>query len=499
MNYSNGWFGFHLMFKHDLKRWFILTSVTFYRTIILCFGVWVGCQSPGKSTKSDVPESSQDSLSVAKESKTRTSEKTVVKDARMTEELIREKVQEWLLFQNKGDFESYQTLYAKKFMGVKRSGQRETRFTREGWLLDREKMFGQKFEVNVDDIETLNTKTSGVASFTQFWKSKRFEDKGPKRLSFVLEDGAVKISREEMLESFIVSEKGKRKNTFYFMYEGSLILDQATVPKKRGAILDFKSKEQGEVMVSYASVSESELEDDILAFKNKKIVVNESCAATITGFRLISRVDVHFLTDQDWDCTYDEDDDECKKASDERIGSDLYDLGKKHVVADLDKKCDGNFARLESAPKMVLSEKIDDKKSIQKVKSAFASLPDVLEAAKLTEEGEDWWKSKIKINLFKLPSSGQIIASAYAKDRNDCVNYPSVWQVWELKRKTLIPISQSGLYAPNELIEVLDTDGDGRLDILKSSGLNGPAYDLLRGQKLREKIRFGYNDFDCPC
>ena len=61
--------------------------------------------------------------------------------AAVTEPAARALVDTWLNAQNAGDFTTYGELYAKRFDGIKRVGERVRKYDRAGWLEDRERMF----------------------------------------------------------------------------------------------------------------------------------------------------------------------------------------------------------------------------------------------------------------------------------------------------------------------------------------------------------------------
>ena len=50
-------------------------------------------------------------------------------------------VERWLAAQNAGDFAAYEALYAKKFQGTRRSGNKVVTLDRAGWMRDRKRMF----------------------------------------------------------------------------------------------------------------------------------------------------------------------------------------------------------------------------------------------------------------------------------------------------------------------------------------------------------------------
>ncbi len=107
----------------------------------------------------------------------------------------------WQSAQNQGDFERYAALYDAAFTGVKRVGQKSFRFDRKGWLEDRRSLFQRDVRVVVRDMRIFTGERSAFAVFVQEWSSARFADVGQKRLEFMLRDGKLFVSREEMLES----------------------------------------------------------------------------------------------------------------------------------------------------------------------------------------------------------------------------------------------------------------------------------------------------------
>lgn len=112
----------------------------------------------------------------------------------------------WVATQNSGDFAAYSRLYSSRFYGVKRAGHRRSSFDRGGWLVDREPMFSGPIRVEATGVSARLAGTSAVVNFEQRWRSKAFEDVGRKRLVIVLEGGAARISREEMLSSKVIRE-----------------------------------------------------------------------------------------------------------------------------------------------------------------------------------------------------------------------------------------------------------------------------------------------------
>lgn len=110
-------------------------------------------------------------------------------------------VNAWLDAQNRGDLEAYTGLYASRFTGVRRVGERASSFDREGWIKDRGRMFKKPMKVEANNLSISATAASAVVIFEQVWQSGSYRDVGPKQLIVVREGDALKIAREELLSS----------------------------------------------------------------------------------------------------------------------------------------------------------------------------------------------------------------------------------------------------------------------------------------------------------
>jgi hypothetical protein len=110
-------------------------------------------------------------------------------------------VARWLKVQNDGDFAGYESLYAQRFRGEKRAGERLTKFDRAGWLADRKKMFGKPMTVSAADAKVSLGQASATVELVQSFAQGNFADKGPKLLVLAREGDALKIASERMLAS----------------------------------------------------------------------------------------------------------------------------------------------------------------------------------------------------------------------------------------------------------------------------------------------------------
>ena len=114
----------------------------------------------------------------------------------------------WLGAQNEGSYEAYSASYASRFFGIKRSGPRVYQYDREGWLVDRKRMFRKAVTVEADEVAIATSRSTAQLRFIQTWSSGTYSDVGPKQLVFVKEGDELRITREEMLSSKVLREGG---------------------------------------------------------------------------------------------------------------------------------------------------------------------------------------------------------------------------------------------------------------------------------------------------
>jgi hypothetical protein len=141
---------------------------------------------------------------------------------------VRALVDAWVQAQNAGNFAAYSSLYAERFTGIKRVGHRARRYdTRAQWLADRKKMFAQPMTVQAS-LEGMRANAGGMAvRVHQRFASGSFADAGYKVLELVEQpDGALRITREEMLASLVgASDAARDPAAFAFVQRvGTMLL-----------------------------------------------------------------------------------------------------------------------------------------------------------------------------------------------------------------------------------------------------------------------------------
>lgn len=134
-------------------------------------------------------------------------EKTIVQSSpALTETEVIDLVNRWVSSQNDRDFAKYRSLYAPDFTGVKRTRDGSAhRYDYATWMADRSKMIERTKSLQVSVAETDVTLDeaagSALVEFTQYFRTSRYGDKGPKKLRLRLTDAGVRIVHEEMLWS----------------------------------------------------------------------------------------------------------------------------------------------------------------------------------------------------------------------------------------------------------------------------------------------------------
>ncbi len=214
----------------------------------------------------------------------------------------------WLDAQNKGDFAAYETVFAKRMTGVKRVGSRTTRYDRAGWLKDRKRMFKKKMTVSAAKIMVTASAQSAVVRFTQTWASGTYKDVGPKQLLVVRQGKDLRIAREEMLESMVMSSWRKGGDLDATSFAFVIAVDKKDyVVVAKGAKDDWSAGpialDKGSVMKALQKVDMSKVPADIKAWHKRKVTGYggaAKCEATLGDLFVMSAVTPHFGARQTW-------------------------------------------------------------------------------------------------------------------------------------------------------------------------------------------------------
>lgn len=430
----------------------------------------------------------------------------------IAESALRELVASWTAAQNQGAFADYERLYASKFMGVKRAGERVTQFTRETWLEDRKRMFAKPVTVEVSELRMRAAAESAEVSFTQRWASERYEDVGPKRLLVVREGGGLKIAQEELLRSELVKrEPAALGFDFHFtlpLQSGLYMpLPEAPVPDTHGPVRaerELAGTPSG-IYTSSAPVSDGDLPASVLAWKGAKLRLDDGCLAEVRSFVLLTRVEPHFGTVQEWTGQGDLTADGKPPAalSEAQIAQAAFGLTTPKLAALLHGCAEGSYAQREQTPVPVQAVQVSDAALLQKARAAFAKLPSVLALQKRHRvEAEDpsglWWESSVQVQAFRHPVSGQTLVSVRADNGGVCAEFSAAeWVIFEQRDAKLVRLYSGA--PPAELVRALDVNADGRLELLVTHQSFDGDVALVSPDEQGPSLQLEHAYQDCPC
>lgn len=306
------------------------------------------------------------------------------------------------------------------------------------------------------------------------WASETFEDVGPKRLLVVREGGALKIAHEEMLHSELVAPNRAAEVDFHFTLtlESGLymMLPDAKLPAEHGALkaeAESGGNANDAIYTTSAQVDDAQLNASVRPWKGTKVRLDDGCIAEVRGFVLLSRVEPHFGTLQEWQGS--EDPPQPALSAEQRTQA-AFALTQPVLAAQLDGCKQATFAQRAQTPPPVMGTAIDDQALLQKGRAAFAKLPAVvaLQRRHLTEAEDPsglWWSESVQVQGFRHPGSGQTLVSVHADNGGVCGEFSAAeWAIFELKRGTLTRIYSAD--PPGSIRAALDLDADGRLELI---------------------------------
>jgi hypothetical protein len=425
-------------------------------------------------------------------------------------------VDRWLAVQNGGDFAAYQTLYAPRFTGVRRSGPRVVRFDRAGWMKDRQRMFAKKMTVAADGTVVAASSQSARVTFVQTFAQGNWRDQGEKQIVLVREGGVLKIALEEMLSSRVGAHPAApatAREQFSWTVDGNILLDDAPAEEVgRGKI----EMHPGSITTLVRAVDSKRLPPEILAWKGRAVTAfnfdGDRCDAKVAGFQLIGKVTPHFGTVEEW-----------RDQSPARAAAEAWELAGKVLVGVLE-GCDGAvWARAANlpAPKIVTGHEPDPELRAAALEK-FRALPEwkqiqksyLAEPAKGVARWEDYpdGKSATEVVAFDLTAQGKSATylSVSSAVFDSCAGFAGdLWALYRVDRPggggkiKLTPKNSPG-HGTVRPAAFVDTDGDGEPELLFDGGAAGD----LETERGRVKPLDGkYDDFeklswpylDCPC
>jgi len=421
----------------------------------------------------------------------------------------------WVAAQNDASFDAYAANYAPRFTGIKRSGTRERTFGRAGWLADRTKMFKQAMQVSLDDIHVVAVGDTAIVTFVQSWASGSYSDKGPKQLVLVPTRDGLKIAREEMLRSELVTGDVTAKPIDPALYGAVISAGSEVYLALTGDNLDdawgrgapVLARKNGPTTVVRATDAAA-LPTGLKEWIGKKVVTDTGCEATIDRVDLVMRYQPHFGVVQGWNGMGDMGN--TTPMSDSEIAADAWKGGAGLVAAAHLSGCkDGIRAREAGAAKPTVFNASEPAPALRD--AAVAELRALAGWKALAREAKDseppvttaswdeWEGARPEVRAWQDDASGRMFVQVRAAAGSGCGqfggSFGAVFEVKDAATKPTFVLLTDPQGGPTKAVQqVVDLDGDGEVELVLPHGLVQRA-----GAIWAETIDWTPPDFDCPC
>ena len=406
----------------------------------------------------------------------------------------------WLDAQNSGNFDAYQSLYAREFVGVKRSRTRTTSFDRAGWLEDRERMFKKRMTVQATNVRVLAKTKSALVVFTQRWASGSYADVGPKHLVLRRLPAGWRIVREELFASNRDATGGvdvAAFQRFAFVLDGEVVV--STDPDDGWA--SGPAKQDGKVgknfvLRSKRPVDLKKLPAELVALKGAPLHLFDGtgarCDAKLGAFLLRGRV----ISGTDAEGDFDD-------AGDGGWAMSNHFLVAK-IIGDRKACAKATWARAASLPLPTVAAATAPTSDFDRLAwGAFEELPesrviqrrfDAWSRAHHAKVGTPWFRTagaRPTVHLIRPPKGPallSVVAKATLGDGDTCGGdglAGSLWGLWEITgpddAPSLVLRNHPDEALVLELIGAVDVDGDGHAELL-FDGFQDPATTNIFGQ-----------------
>lgn len=413
----------------------------------------------------------------------------------------RKLVDKWVVAQNKGDFATYASFYAKRFTGIRRSGPRTVRLDRAGWMKDRERMFKKPMLVGVADVKV--TGMSTVVTFTQTWQSGAYKDVGPKQLVLVVEAGQPKIAREELLASDLQKVPPLRDQLTFVLDDKWVLIDDS--PDENVAVGDPRFVEGTNATTSWKAVAFDRLSATHKAWRGRKLTTwdkrGTTCATTVVDLQMVSRAYVHFGQLEEW-----------KSQKPDQIAPQAWEIGSKLLVGVLAPACKGTtFARDAALPLPKIVVPTAPSAAQQKrVLAALHALPRYAELQRNWQEEKRGgaWEEKaegalVETKVFTYGERTWLSVTATAGE--GCGGWSGdLFAVYEEQKDGTLQLrNRVGSGVTVTPLQAVDIDGDGQPELLFEGAWweLGTERGFVRPSANRgdEYHKLASPFFDCPC
>lgn len=421
-------------------------------------------------------------------------------------------LERWRVAQNQGRFDDYRALYAERMTGVRRSGPRTVRLSRDGWLKDRARMFKKPMTVEVSDVVVQPRGALLKLRFRQRWASGAYADVGDKEILLVRGAGPggapPLIAREELLSSQVAGAGGLPPAGFFFVHPRGVVLAQeaqaglgqgkpALVAHAGGGYWTEKPVAPGAAVPKEAA-AQLGARLQVLDFTGKV------CESAVGGLRLLSWAEPHFGMVQTWEGA-----EGGKRYSKAQVAKEAWELGSKLLLGQLDAACArGVFAvpAGAKAPQLRALVQADDKLRAQAVAAlrqlgAYRKLQAEYDKAELQEARKPRWEQyrggALAVQVVEAAGVKLVIATARGGEVQCDADFSGqVQAIWEVGPGGALTLrNRPGESGVLSVRAAGDVDGDGKPELLyEPQGLL-----RLRGETFEEAGKLEMPSFDCPC
>ncbi len=418
-------------------------------------------------------------------------------------------VKRWADAQNAGDFAGYEGVYARRFTGIKRVGEKTTRFDRAGWLRDRKGMFERGFRIELGEVAARSVGATAIVTFDQAFRSQKFSDRGPKQLVLAVEDGTAKIAREELLRSEVtpkLSELTITDEDFAFIrtIEGRSFWISRVSPA--GQTIDG-GPELIANGAAFGKVATERLPQELQALAGSTVVIDPlpegGCEARLEQFGVVVDFHPHFGDEQRWDGFMGQPALPKAKVAREVFGPNEV-TGPDHKYAvDITaaaKSCkSATWARAKSRPAVpVFPLEVLAGPKLEALRASVRKTPSYADLQKSYRESapEGQWDvvTNATFQAYETRVGPSRFAMATLSHIADCASFSgemtAVWRVHGDAFKSLT-VHVQGAFVP---VRAIDLDGDGMPEWMSETELLG--WD---GTSYTPVVSVKPSDYDCPC
>jgi ketosteroid isomerase-like protein len=406
----------------------------------------------------------------------------------ISDEDARALLDEWLAAQNQGDYPRYAALYAARFTGVRRTGDKTRAFDHAGWLADRKRMFEKPMQVTAEELQIARMGPSAVVRFEQQWSTASYRDAGPKQMVLVREPAGVRIAREELLRSSKLPAGGSSARFVTSVGERAYVLIAPSEEEPSGKALGVEIGPPSTAVFARGSAPEPA---SVAAWRGgslRLIGAHGSCEMPVAALRIVAIGYPHFGVIMEWNGGDGQPATPMAKIAEWIAGYPAW------YALELERPCiKGPVLALPpgAPPALTLPERKAEEALERRARTAFAALPAV---RKLAAEPREELIGELSIKAYGRDQPEWVVAAG----ATPCSTGEDELALFRVVGDELVLQLSS---RNTELLWVwalVDLDGDALPEVVGSPWAPDP-WLLIEGRNGRvlQRAEIPYND--CPC